>query len=442
MKKMNKIGSKIVSIVICMTIVFAAVGSYSPKTQAKSLSTLKSEYSEIKSKVSDSESKVSELESQKAEQQDIISALNDQIEELNSELDNVNSQKDIINDDITTTQNKITDLNNQIADLDAQIAQKDQEIDATVNLFCERMKANYVAGQTSIIEIFTSSSDLSSFLNRLEMFKRVTQTDQNLVDKLNAEIDSIKKMQDDLNAKKADLQEQKTQLEAKQADLQTAQDDLSATQQNIIAKSDEVNQKLSSLNYQTQKLQVSISEYNAQMDALDDEITAFLKAQTASNSSSGSSSSSSGGTASNSSTSHVSSGNWIWPVPYSSSYISSTYGYRSDPATGVYKYHSGLDITMSGAYGKNIVATKSGTVLRVVHGSTGYGNYVMIDHGGGYVSLYGHCSSLAVSEGQSVQQGQVIAYIGASGYATGPHVHFEIRLNGDKQNPLNYVSKP
>ena len=132
---------------------------------------------------------------------------------------------------------------------------------------------------------------------------------------------------------------------------------------------------------------------------------------------------------------------WTWPVPYSNSYITSPFGYRHDPISGAYKFHAGIDISMPGAMGKNLVAVKPGTVIRTVHSNSGYGNYVMVDHGGGYVSLYAHCKSLAVSNGQRVSQGQVIAYIGTSGYSTGPHVHFEIRKNGEKVNPSNYVSK-
>lgn len=440
MKKMNKIGTKIISFAVCVAMVFAAVGSYSPKAEAKTLSSLKNEQSGIQDKIDASEEKVKELESQQATQEDIISTLNEQLSDLNDMLESVGDQKDIINSDIEATQKKITELNNEIAELDAQIAQKDKEIDETIELFCERMKANYMAGETSILEIFTSSSDLSSFLNRLEMFKRVTENDQGLVDTLNKEIASIEKMKSDLNEKKASLQEEKTQLETKQAELQTTEDELSSTQASIISKSNEVNKKIAALNEQTKQLQVSISQYNSEMDSIEDEITAFLKAQ-ASSGSSGSSGSSSGSSNSGSSSSNVSTKGWAWPIPYSSSYISSSYGYRSDPATGSYKYHSGIDITMGGAYGKKIIATKAGTVIRATSGSTGYGNYVMIDHGNGYVSLYGHCSSLAVSNGQTVSQGQVIAYIGSSGYSTGPHCHFEIRYNGEKVNPLHYVSK-
>lgn len=444
-KKMNNdfnlFLKRVLSFAMCAAVVFTAVGSMKIETKAATLSSLKSEYNEYQSKIEESEKKVKELEAQQAEQESIISELNGQIEQLNRELENIIAQQAIISDDINESEAAIAKLNTQISDLDKQIAQKDEEIDETVELFCERMKANYIAGGTSVLELFTSSSSVSGFLNRLEIFKRVTDNDQALVNKLDEEIASIEAMQDDLRDKKSELQTQKTTLETKNSELKTAGDELISRQQTIVEKSNEVNAKLESLNYQTQKLNVSIDKYESEMDALDKEIKSFINSNSSSSKPSSGSSSSGSSSSGGTSSSTVSSKGWAWPVPYSSSYISSPYGYRNDPISGNYKFHSGIDITMGGAYGKKIVASKAGTVIRTVHSNSGYGNYVMVDHGGGYVTLYAHCSSLAVSNGQKVSRGQTIAYIGSSGYSTGPHVHFEVRYNGDKVNPSNYVHK-
>ena len=204
MKKLNKF----ISLLMSMALVFASFMSYAPKAQAKTLSDLRDEYSDIEDKVSESEQKVKELESQQADQSKIVSALNIQLQKLNQERENITAQKDLITDDIDATEAKIASLNAEIAKLDAEIAAKDQEIKETVELFCDRMRANYMAGETSVLEIFTSSSDMSSFLNRLEMFKRVTESDQDLVNKLNKEIASIEKMQEELETKKAALQKE------------------------------------------------------------------------------------------------------------------------------------------------------------------------------------------------------------------------------------------
>lgn len=435
--KQNNIAKKVISFFLCLTLVFVSFAAYTPDVFAakKSLSSLKSEQAQIKDKVDESEKKIKELEKQQAKQEEIIAELNSQIAKLNDQLDNVRGQQTIINGDIKETEAKIAELDAEIKDLDAQILQKDEEIADTIDVFCERIRANYMAGETSVLEMFTASSSLGNFLNRLELFRRVTQNDQALVDKLNEEIAAIEDMQKKLEEKKQSVEAEKAELEVKKYDLQAAENELNATQATIIAKSTEVNKKLAALNYQTKQLEVSIDKYNKEMDKIEDEIEAFLKQQQASAGSSGSSSNA------GSAPSNISKKGWAWPVPYSNSYITSPYGYRNDPISGVYKFHSGIDISMAGAHGKKLVATKAGTVVRAVHSGSGYGNYIIIDHGDGFSSLYAHCSSLAVKVGDKVAQNQVVAYIGSSGYSTGPHVHFEIRYNGEKQNPSHYVSK-
>lgn len=435
MKKRNKA----LALLLSLTFVFASVVSYMPHAKAKTLSELRGEYSDIEDKVAESEEKVKELENQKADQTEIVSALNIQLQKLNEERENIKAQKELVVADINETEEKITKLNDEIARLDAEIAQKDQEIKDTVDLFCSRMRANYMAGETSLLEIFASSSDMSSFLNRLEMFKRVTQNDQKLVDTLNDEIAEIEKLQQELEAKKADLQKEMKDLESKKADLQSTEDSLTQTQETIITKTEEVEAKLAELNAQTKKLEVSIDEYNAEMSRLDKEIKdAINKA----NSSSGSSSS---GSNAGSMNSNVSSSGWAWPLPYSGVYLSSYFGYRYHPIYGDWRYHSGIDIAMANAYGKNIIATRAGKVILASlesQNSSGYGSYIIIDHGDGYTSLYGHCSELLVSYGQKVSQGQIIARVGSTGWSTGPHLHFEVRYNGNRVDPMDYVSLP
>lgn len=441
MKKLNKI----ISLLMSVALVFVSFMSYAPKAQAKTLGDLRDEYSDIKDKVSDSEQKVKELESQQADQSKIVSALNVQLQKLNQERENITAQKDLITEDIDATEEKISSLNAEIAKLDAEIAAKDQEIKDTVKLFCDRMRANYMAGETSVLEIFTSSSDMSSFLNRLEMFKRVTESDQGLVDKLNKEIASIEKMQKELEEKKATLQKEKTELESKRSDLQATEDTLTANQNVIKEKTEEVEAKLNALNAQTKELKVSISEYNSEMSRLDNEIKEAIRKANQSSGGSYNSGSNNGGSNAGSMNSNVSASGWAWPMPYDGVYLTSYYGYRYHPLDGDWRYHSGIDVSMSGAYGKNIVATRAGTVILSSlesESGTGYGNYIIIDHGDGYTSLYGHCSALLVSQGQHVSRGQIIARVGSTGWSTGPHLHFEVRYNGETVDPLDYVNMP
>ena len=130
-------------------------------------------------------------------------------------------------------------------------------------------------------------------------------------------------------------------------------------------------------------------------------------------------------------------GKFLWPVP-SSSYISSPWGYRIHPIYGTKKLHAGIDIAASS--GSNIVAAESGTVILSSWGyNGGYGNYIIVSHGNGYTTRYAHCSNLYVKVGETVSRGQVIAAVGSTGASTGPHCHFEVRINGESVNPVNYL---
>lgn len=132
---------------------------------------------------------------------------------------------------------------------------------------------------------------------------------------------------------------------------------------------------------------------------------------------------------------------WYWPLGSCSCYISSGYGYR-DASIGGNAFHGGIDITGADISGAKIYAARSGTVDTAISSEKGYGKHVIIDHGSGFKTVYGHCSKLIVKEGQKVQQGQYIANVGSTGNSTGPHLHFEVRYKNAKKNPLNYVKKP
>ena len=168
-----------------------------------------------------------------------------------------------------------------------------------------------------------------------------------------------------------------------------------------------------------------------------DEVVVKGKAEDTSSStgSSSTSSNSSSSSSSNSSSSYTtgSSGMFAWPLPYTHT-LTSTFGTRWG------RLHGGLDISAGGVYGQPIYASASGTVTFSGGDNSGYGNYVIIDHGSGYTTLYGHCSSLVAVTGQYVNQGDLIGYVGSTGNSTGPHLHFEIRLNGEKMDPLGYTS--
>ena len=134
-------------------------------------------------------------------------------------------------------------------------------------------------------------------------------------------------------------------------------------------------------------------------------------------------------------------GSWAWPLGYQACYITSGYGYR-DASIGGNAFHGGLDISSDSFTGSSIYATRAGTVITAITSYEGYGIHVMIDHGDGYASLYAHMSARYVNTGDYVEQGQVVGLGGSTGNVTGPHLHFEIRYDGEKLDPQSFVSAP
>ena len=206
------------------------------------------------------------------------------------------------------------------------------------------------------------------------------------------------------------------ELEAEKAKLEAELEEASELIRKITENLDTESEAL-------QEIESSISEADARIDELVAELEAERAAEearrqaeeAARNANQGGGGGYSGGTV-------TGTGSFIWPV--SCTYITSCVGYRLHPVSGVWKYHSGMDIGCS--YGDTVWASDGGTVT-VAGENGGYGNCVMIDHGNGYYTLYGHLSSIAVSYGQAVSQGQTIGYVGSTGVSTGPHLHFEIR---------------
>ena len=169
-------------------------------------------------------------------------------------------------------------------------------------------------------------------------------------------------------------------------------------------------------------------------EVVNEKKTVGTKEASSGSESTGSDTSSSGSSGSSkSSGSGASTGGFIWPVTHThaiTSYMEERWG----------RMHNGIDIAGGDDYGQPIIASDGGVVTFAGNDGGGYGNYVMIDHGNGYMTVYGHASELACETGQYVGQGETIAYVGSTGNSTGPHLHFEIRLNGEYQDPLNYVS--
>ena len=383
----SKILKRIVSLVACVSVALTCVHVMA---WAESSSSIKAKIAEYERQSKELDGKIDALESSAAEYESVQSALKDKI-------DNIQSQIDLYNDSITELQNEI-DKNEE------QIAEKEKDINSTKDALKQRLKAIYVAGSFNSLSILLGSEDYGDFLARSELMRGVTDHDTKLMDRMQKEVVEINKLKADNEAKMSDVEDLKSDMVEKQqaldAEYEVAQ-----------AKLNSISQSQSALEQEKSEVESAIAEKQAELKQIEAEIASAAQ-----------------------SSKRVYSGDgFAWPFQ-SSYYISCSYmGYSN---------HTGVDITCAGAYGKPIYAAADGTVVTAVWSDVSYGNRIILDHGtmGGdhYATLYAHCSSLLVSEGQSVKKGDLIAYCGSSGNSTGPHLHFEVRVNGSSTNPMNY----
>ena len=445
---------RILCLLLSAVLLFTASGvSLSFQTYAATKQELEDKIVKIDEQIKANRAKINELKSKKEKQQEYLDALQEQItaqqEKINAvqqQIDAVSAEIKVLDKKIAKIQKQIDKVRAQIREVRAQIAETKAQIEAQKDELSAKLRASYVSGKDSNLKILMGASSLASFLTRLEMMKRTSENDKKA-------IDDFREIVEKLKVQKAELAEKKSIFDEKKAEVQATRDEKLAKKEELNKKKatlkkalsglqksyNQVNALLGQLNATSAVYQNYISRLQAERRQADAEIDAIIKKAEeerlaklrAQQQQSGGSSSS--GTSSSSSSSE----SWGYPVG-GSTYISSGYGNRSASISG-WSFHGGIDITGGDVYGRPIYATRSGTVITASYGTSGYGNYVIIDHGDGYVSLYGHCSSLNVSSGQTVSKGQQIACVGSSGNSTGPHCHFEIRYNGVKQNPANYL---
>ncbi len=383
---------------------------------------------------------IDENEKKKSSAQDSEQALQEQVTDLQTEIAAYNEKIDGLNQKIVLLTDEIQANQKQIDKLEQSIAGERKTISKARQRLGNRMRAMYMSGNVSNIELLLDTDSFASFLNRLELLDRISKDDSKTVRTLKASIDAVEKQEEQFNKAKETLGKDKKEIESARADVQDDMDvvaDKKAVLDDLIEK---LNDYMEELDTSSAEAQQNILLAQQAQDAFMNNLNGNLI-----------------GISSVGSGTYV--GGMMWPVPDSASYISSGYGPRSIGSG----YHYGIDIAdPNGGTGRvAIVASASGTVRVSSNICThnyrknyncgcngGYGNYVVIDHGNGLLSYYGHMTRTTVQQGQIVQKGQVIGTMGCSGFATGPHLHFEIRVNNGQsrsmaaRNPLNYVSKP
>lgn len=342
------------------------------------------------------------------------------IEDVSAKLKQIQADLDAANARLQGIQTKQAEINAQIAQTQDEIVKMEAYLKTRQDVLNRRVRAIYMHGQLNYLEVILGANSFSDFANRVELLKRVIRSDYNL-------ILEIQKQKAAIEAKKAQLEEDKRQLDALAAEAEK-------TRQEIAKKKAEQQKVLDAAKSNKAAAAQMEQDLNAQLasvrNLIQQRLAAAEAARQAAQQQAASDDEGGGGSDDN----YVQgTGAMGWPC---SGPITSPFGYRTHPIFGTTIFHAGIDIGVD--YGTPIHAADSGVV--VYSGwISGYGNAVIIDHGGGISTLYGHNQSLAVSEGQSVSKGSVIAYAGSTGNSTGPHCHFEVDVNGSPVNPMGYL---
>lgn len=421
--RQRKVLVSIVAIVLAVLMVGGVFVSILPTSVSAASS------SELKSKLNDLQSQADEIAAKAEELQDEIAA-------NQSETQSIVEKKSNIDQQIELTRQQVENLNEQIQQYNLLIAAKQEELDQALadetalnEQYKLRLRAMEETGNVSYWSVLFNASSFTDLLDRIDMIHEISEADQLMLQQLKDVADEIAAAKAEVEAGRAELEaakaeqdvleqqlsEQRAEADAMITELMSKQDELVAASETYDAMEEEVRKQV----LETQK---------AYEDALADEEAQREIEQAREEAASGNISKPSGGT---------NSSGFLYPLPAGTSYVSCAYGYRIHPIYGYYAMHSGVDL--AAAAGTPIYAIKSGTVTTATYSDVN-GYYVSISHNDGYGSLYAHMTNYVVSPGQYVNQGDVIGYVGSTGWSTGAHLHFEIYYGGATVNPMDYVS--
>lgn len=316
-----------------------------------------------------------------------------------AELDRLEAEQQLAEKQLAYIQARAEYLTERMAETEKEIKEIEAKLASQKSAFEERLVSMYKAGQMSYIEVLLGSTSISDFLTRVHYLKDIANYDAQLIQEYTQNQNELLAKKDSLQKDLASLNEAKKQEEAKRVELASRSQDRERYLASIQSERAQLEKALQEMEQESKALEKVIQELQAQGHQPEKQNLSLMR-------------------------------------PVSGGWISSYYGNRLHPILGTYIFHSGVDIAVD--YGTEIKAAEDGTVIFAgVNG--GYGNCVIIDHGGGISTLYGHASKLLVKKGQVVTKGQTIALVGSTGLSTGPHLHFEVRVNGVTQDPLKWI---
>lgn len=392
-RKAVRVISAVIAGVLVFTFLFAFVSDIAYNSRAGAAQT-----------VSSLNTKLSNLDKEK-------SKIQKELKQIESKKKSTMTKKAALDKQINVTEQEVETLNELISALDVQLSTVSAELSAAQakenkenDDFLKRIRIMEEEGSVSMLGVILSADSFSDMLARTELISDIVEGD--------------KKLMRTLADTRAQIEAKKAELDSTRAEQAKAKSSLVNKQKSLETQYTNANNLLKSLNMEAKEYEKAFNEAEKAQEQAKAELKKLLAK-------SGSSSSTYVG------------GDFRWPTK--ATYITSYYGTRKDPITKKTSMHTGIDIGAS--KGSEIYAANSGTVIVAGWSSKGYGNYVVIDHGGGKSTLYAHMSKIKTTKGAKVAKGDVIGLVGSTGWSTGPHLHFEILINGNHTNPMNYFKK-
>lgn len=303
---------------------------------------------------------------------------------------------------IQELEEKIAPLEESVVDLESKLKVAEENYTRQKDLLDKRLVTLYEEGTVTYLDVLLNSKNVTEFISNYFLVTELTQYDMEFLEDIETQKKGIENNKKKLENQKAEYDAMKESKEKTAIILQNAR----AIKNSYMVQ----------LSEEEKKIQEDIENYKAQIAQVEAEIKAAVLAGM---------------------DSQYIGGVMAWPVP-GYTRITSSFGMRTHPITGIYKLHTGVDI--GGApIGTNFIAANDGIVVKAEYNSA-YGNMVIVDHGGGISTLYAHGSEIVVTVGQSVKKGDVVLKVGNTGYSTGPHAHFEVRVDGTPVDPLPYIT--
>ena len=377
---MRKILCIVLAFVICSFTVFSVV-------KAEEIDDLQNQQQELQNQLDDANGELEGVQSDLSENLQQVQKLDEKISNSQTELDELNS--------------KITELQNTINEVESKLKVAEEIYYKQKDIAEQRLVAIYEEGETQYLDVVLTSKSISDFLSNYFLVTELATYDAEILEDLEKQKNAIETNKKKLDSSKEEL----ATIKANQTKTATILENTKTVRENFIAK----------LTEEEKKIQADIEEYTRRFEEVNAEILQLALQGI--------------------DTKYIG-GVLAWPVP-GYTRITSKYGMRTHPITGVYKLHTGVDI--SAPMGANFIAANDGIVTKAGMNSA-YGNMVIIDHGGGISTLYAHGSEILVHVGQTVKKGDAVLKVGSTGYSTGPHAHFEVRINGVVTDPMPYIT--